>query len=53
VGVAGRLERALSEFRWLELLFNNDGFDGAVGPIDAIPVAEYDRPWTCSCAARA
>lgn len=49
--MAGRLERALSEFRWLDFLFNNDGFDGAVGPIDAIPVAEYDRPWTYPCAA--
>src|SRR3990170_8352595 len=36
------VDRALSEFTRLDCMFNNAGFGGAVGPIEDIPVDEYD-----------
>ena len=36
------IERATREFGRLDVLFNNAGFGGAVGPIDEITAAEYD-----------
>ena len=34
--------RAVSEYGRLDCMFNNAGFGGAVGPIEDIPVDEYD-----------
>ncbi len=36
------IERATRDFGRLDVLFNNAGFGGAVGPIDEITAAEYD-----------
>lgn len=37
------VKRALDEYGRLDCMFNNAGFGGAVGPIEEIPVEEYDR----------
>ena len=37
------VKRALDEYGRLDCVFNNAGFGGAVGPIEEIPVEEYDR----------
>jgi NAD(P)-dependent dehydrogenase (short-subunit alcohol dehydrogenase family) len=36
------VQRALDEFGRLDVMFNNAGFGGAIGPIDEIPVDEFD-----------
>ena len=36
------IDRALSEFGSLDCMFNNAGFGGTSGPIEEIPVDEYD-----------
>jgi NAD(P)-dependent dehydrogenase (short-subunit alcohol dehydrogenase family) len=40
--VQASIQRALDEFGRLDCMFNNAGFGGASGPIDEIPVDEYD-----------
>ncbi len=40
--VEGAVSRAVSEYSRLDCMFNNAGFGGAVGPIEDIPVDEYD-----------
>ena len=40
--IRASIERAAGEFGRLDVLFNNAGFGGAVGPIDEITAAEYD-----------
>jgi NAD(P)-dependent dehydrogenase (short-subunit alcohol dehydrogenase family) len=40
--VQGAVRRALDEYGRLDCMFNNAGFGGASGPIDEIPVDEYD-----------
>ncbi len=40
--VEGAVSRAVSEYGRLDCMFNNAGFGGAVGPIEDIPVDEYD-----------
>lgn len=40
--VKAAVARALDEFGRLDCMFNNAGFGGATGPIDEIPVDEYD-----------
>jgi NAD(P)-dependent dehydrogenase (short-subunit alcohol dehydrogenase family) len=40
--VKALVDRALGEFGRLDCLFNNAGFGGARGPIDQIPVDEFD-----------
>ena len=40
--VKALVERAVGEFGRLDCLFNNAGFGGARGPIDQIPVDEFD-----------
>ena len=41
--VRGAVERAVSEFGRLDVMFNNAGYVGAPGPIAQVPVEEYDR----------
>lgn len=41
--VRAAVARAVEEFGSLDIMFNNAGFGGANGPIDEIPVEEYDR----------
>ena len=40
--VKALVDRAVGEFSCLDCLFNNAGFVGARGPIDTIPVDEFD-----------
>lgn len=40
--VKAAIERALAEFGRLDCMFNNAGFGGTSGPIEDIPVEEYD-----------
>jgi NAD(P)-dependent dehydrogenase (short-subunit alcohol dehydrogenase family) len=40
--IAAAVDRAVSEFGRLDCLFANAGIVGAMGPIDEIPVEEYD-----------
>jgi len=42
VDIAGAVDEAVSAFGHLDVMFNNAGIVGAVGPIDEIPVDEYD-----------
>jgi NAD(P)-dependent dehydrogenase (short-subunit alcohol dehydrogenase family) len=41
--VAGLVARALSEFGRLDIMFNNAGIGGAVGPLEGISVDDWDR----------
>ncbi|MEX2245967.1 MAG: glucose 1-dehydrogenase [Dehalococcoidia bacterium] len=41
--VAAAVRRAVDEFGSLDVMFNNAGFGGAMGPIEEILVEEYDR----------
>jgi NAD(P)-dependent dehydrogenase (short-subunit alcohol dehydrogenase family) len=41
--VKALVDRAVGEFGRLDCLFNNAGFIGARGPIDTIPVDEFDQ----------
>jgi NAD(P)-dependent dehydrogenase (short-subunit alcohol dehydrogenase family) len=41
--VQALVDRAVGEFGRLDCLFNNAGFVGARGPIDTIPVDEFDQ----------
>jgi len=41
--VKAAIQRALDEYGSLDCIYNNAGFGGAVGPIEDIPVDEYDR----------
>jgi NAD(P)-dependent dehydrogenase (short-subunit alcohol dehydrogenase family) len=41
--VKAALQRAVDEYGRLDCLFNNAGFGGAIGPIQDIPIDEYDR----------
>ena len=40
--VAGAVDRAIAEWGRLDCMFNNAGFGGVLGPIDEIPVEEFD-----------
>lgn len=40
--VAAAVDTAVSRFGRLDVMFNNAGIVGAVGPIDEIPLAEYE-----------
>jgi NAD(P)-dependent dehydrogenase (short-subunit alcohol dehydrogenase family) len=40
--IAAAVDRAAAEFGRLDCMFNNAGVVGAVGPIDEIPVEDYD-----------
>lgn len=40
--VAGLVDTAVSEFGQLDCMFNNAGIVGAIGPIDEIPLDEYE-----------
>lgn len=40
--VAAAVDAAVSEFGRLDVMFNNAGIVGAVGPIDQIPLSEYE-----------
>ncbi len=40
--VAAAVDRAVSEFGQLDCIFANAGIVGAMGPIDQIPIEEYD-----------
>ncbi len=40
--IAAAVDRAVSEFGYLDTMFNNAGIVGAVGPIDETPAEEYD-----------
>lgn len=40
--VAGLVDAAVSEFGRLDCMFNNAGIVGAIGPIDEIPLDEYE-----------
>ena len=40
--VAGAVDRAMTTWGRLDCMFNNAGFGGALGPIDEIPVEEFD-----------
>jgi len=42
-GVKTAVGRAIGEFGRLDIMFNNAGFGGAIGPIESTPVDEYDR----------
>ncbi len=42
VEVAALIERAVKEFGGLDILFNNAGFGGVLGPIEDTPENEYD-----------
>ncbi len=41
--VRAAVRRAIDEFGAIDIMFNNAGIGGAVGPIDEITVEEYDR----------
>ncbi len=41
--VKAAVQRAVDEYGSLDCIYNNAGFGGAVGPIEEIPVEEYDR----------
>jgi NAD(P)-dependent dehydrogenase (short-subunit alcohol dehydrogenase family) len=41
--VKAAVQRAVDDYGRLDCLFNNAGFGGAVGPIEEIPVDDYDR----------
>lgn len=41
--VAALVARALSEFGRLDIMFNNAGIGGAVGPLEGISVEDWDR----------
>ena len=41
--VAAAVQRAIDEFGRLDVMFNNAGIGGTIGPIEEIPVDEYDR----------
>lgn len=41
--VRADVRRAIDEFGAIDIMFNNAGIGGAVGPIDEIEVEEYDR----------
>jgi len=41
--VRAAVQRAIDEFGRLDVMFNNAGFGGVVGPIEDTPVDEYDR----------
>ena len=40
--VKAAIERAVADFGRLDCIFNNAGFGGVLGPIEEIPVAEFD-----------
>ncbi|MGE3622136.1 MAG: SDR family oxidoreductase [Acidimicrobiia bacterium] len=40
--VAAAVDRAVADFGRLDCMFNNAGIVGAVGPIDELPLEEYD-----------
>jgi len=40
--IAAAVDRAVSEFGRLDCMFANAGIVGAIGPIDEIPIEEYD-----------
>lgn len=40
--VKGAVDRAVGEWGRLDCMFNNAGFGGVLGPIDEIPVEEFD-----------
>jgi NAD(P)-dependent dehydrogenase (short-subunit alcohol dehydrogenase family) len=41
--IRAAIQRATKEFGRLDCIFNNAGIGGAVGPIEDIPIDEYDR----------
>jgi NAD(P)-dependent dehydrogenase (short-subunit alcohol dehydrogenase family) len=41
--VKAAIQRAVDEYGSMDCIYNNAGFIGAVGPIEEIPVDEYDR----------
>jgi NAD(P)-dependent dehydrogenase (short-subunit alcohol dehydrogenase family) len=41
--VKAAIQRAVDEYGSLDCIYNNAGFGGAVGPIEDIPVDEYDH----------
>ncbi len=41
--IKAAVARAMDEFGRLDVMFNNAGFGGALGPIESTPVDEYDR----------
>ncbi len=40
--VAGMIDEAIREFGAIDVLFNNAGFGGAIGPIESISEADFD-----------
>ena len=40
--IAAMLDTAVAEWGQLDILFNNAGFGGALGPIEAIKLEDYD-----------
>ena len=49
--VQALVARALSEFGRLDIMFNNAGIGGAVGPLEYISVEDWDRTQASACAA--
>src|SRR5262245_5494463 len=41
--VEALVQRALAEFGQLDVMFNNAGLPGAVGPLDKVSVEDWDR----------